>query len=90
MEERRPRHVDQVWAENFLIAVRCQEAAAVRDRMLRDIERLSDPCRDEYLKHRMAEILKAMGGPAEDAAPAEDAEDAPDAAPAEPKIVEIE
>ena len=81
MEERRPRHVDQVWAENFLIAVRCQEAAAVRDRMLRDIERLSDPCRDEYLKHRMAEILKAMGGPAEDA---------PDAAPAEPKIVELE
>ena len=90
MEERRPRHVDQVWAERFLIAVRCQEAAAVRDRMLRDIERLSDPCRDEYLKHRMAEILKAMGGPAEDAAPAEDAEDAPDAAPAEPKIQEIE
>ena len=90
MEERRPRHVDQVWAERFLIAVRCQEAAAVRDRMLRDIERLSDPCRDEYVKHRMAEILKAMGGPAEDAAPAEDAEDAPDAAPAEPKIVELE
>ena len=87
MEERRPRHVDQVWAERFLIAVRCQEAAAVRERMLRDIERLSDPCRDEYLKHRMAEILKAMGGPAEDAAPAEDA---PDAAPAEPKIQEIE
>ena len=84
MEERRPRHVDQVWAERFLIAVRCQEAAAVRDRIMRDIERLSDPCRDEYLKHRMAEILKAMGGPAEDA------EDAPDAAPAEPKIVELE
>ena len=90
MEERRPRHVDEVWAERFLIAVRCQEAAAVRERMLRDVERLSQPCRDEYLKHRMAEILKAMGGPAEDAAPAEDAEDAPDAAPAEPKIQEIE
>ena len=87
MEERRPRHVDQVWAERFLIAVRCQEAAAMRERMVRDIERLSPPCRDEYLKHRMAEILKAMGGPAEDAAPAEDA---PDAAPAEPKIQEIE
>ena len=80
MEERRPRHVDQVWAERFLIAVRCQEAAAVRDRMMRDIERLSDPCRDEYVKHRMAEILKAM-----DAAPA-----GQDAAPAEPKIQELE
>ena len=80
MEERRPRHVDQVWAENFLIAVRCQEAAAVRERMLRDIERLSQPCRDEYVKHRMAEILKAM-----DAAPA-----GQDTAPAEPKIQEIE
>jgi hypothetical protein len=69
--------VDQVWVEHFLIAVRCQEAAAVRDRMLRDIERLSQPCRDEYLKHRMAEILKTMGA------------DAP-AAPAEPEIQEIE
>ena len=80
MEERRPRHVDAVWAENFLIAVRCQEAAAVRERMLRDIERLSEPCRDEYLKHRMAEILKKMGTPA----------DAPDAAQPEPKIQEVE
>ena len=85
MEERRPRHVDAVWAENFLIAVRCQEAAAVRERMLRDIERLSQPCRDEYVKHRMAEILKTMGAPAADAP-----DDAPDAAPAEPKIQEIE
>ena len=81
MEERRPRHIDQVWAESFLIAVRCQEAAAVRERMLRQIERLSQPCRDEYTKHRMAEILKAM-----DAAPAA----APAAAPVEPKIQEIE
>ena len=81
MEERRPRHVDAVWAENFLIAVRCQEAASVRDRMLRDFERLSQPCQDDYAKHRMAEILKAMDAPAEDA---------PDAAPAEPKIQEIE
>jgi hypothetical protein len=77
MEERRPRSIDAVWAENFLIAVRCQEAAAVRDRMLRDFERLSPPCQADYAKHRMAEILKAMGG------------DAP-AAPAEPKIQEIE
>ena len=78
MEERRPRHIDQVWAENFLIAVRCQEAAAVRERMLRQFESLSQPCRDEYAKHRMAEILKAMGA------------DAPPAAPAEPKIQELE
>ena len=62
MEERRPRHIDAVWAENFLIAVRCQEAAAVRDTMLRDIERLSGPCQQDYAKHRMAEIRKAMGG----------------------------
>jgi hypothetical protein len=78
MEERRPRHIDAVWAENFLIAVHCQEAAAVRDRMLRDFESLSGPCQDVYAKHRMAEILKAMGG---GAAPA---------APAEPKIQEIQ
>jgi hypothetical protein len=75
MEERRPRHVDAVWAENFLIAVRCQEAAAVRERMLRQFERLSQPCRDDYARHRMAEILKAMGAPA---------------APAEPRIQELE
>jgi hypothetical protein len=81
MEERRPRHVDAVRAENFLISVRCQKATAVREQMLRDFERLSQPCRDEYAKHRMAEILKAMG-----AAPV----GAPDAAPAEPKIQEIE
>jgi hypothetical protein len=85
MEEHRPRHIDAVWVENFNIAVRCQEAAAVRERMLRDIERLSEPCRDEYLKHRMAEILKKMGTPADAPAP-----DEPDAAPAEPKIQEIE
>jgi hypothetical protein len=77
MEERRPRHVDAVWVENFLIAVRCQEAAAVRDRMLREFERLSPPCQAEYMKHRMAEILKKMGS------------DAP-AAPAEPEIQETE
>jgi hypothetical protein len=82
MEERRPRHIDAVWAENFLIAVRCQEAAAVRERMLRQFERLSQPCQEDYLKHRMAEIFKAMGGDA----PA----DAPDAATAGPKIQEIE
>ena len=83
MEERRPRHVDAVWAANFLIAVRCQQAAAVRGRMLRDFERLSQPCQDDYAKHRMAEILKAMG----EAAPAAAAADA---APARPKIQEIE
>jgi hypothetical protein len=77
MEDRRPRHIDQVWAERFLIAVRCQEAAAVRERMLRQFERLSQPCSDEYAKHRMSEILKAMDA-------------GPDAAPAEPKIQEIE
>jgi hypothetical protein len=60
MEERRPRHVDQVWAERFLVAVRCQEAAAVRERMQRQFERLSPPCRDEYARHRMAEILRTM------------------------------
>jgi hypothetical protein len=78
MEERRPRSIDAVWVENFLIAVRCQEAAAVRDKMLRDFERLSGPCQEVYFKHRMAEILKKMG---EDAAPA---------APPEPKIQELE
>jgi hypothetical protein len=77
MEERRPRSIDAVWAENFLIAVRCQEAAAVRERMLRQFESLTPPCRDEYAKHRLEEILKAMG----DAAPA---------APVEPKIQEVE
>jgi hypothetical protein len=61
MEERRPRHIDAVWADFCLIAVRCQDAAAVRERMLRQFERLSQPCWDDYAKHRMAEILKAMG-----------------------------
>jgi len=69
MEERRPRHIDQVWAERFLIAVRCQEAAAVRERLTRQFESLTPPCRDEYAKHRMGEILKAMGAPAATAEP---------------------
>jgi hypothetical protein len=59
-EERRPRHVDQTWAARFLIAVRCQEAAAERERTLRQIEALSPPCRDEYLRHRRQEIIREM------------------------------
>jgi hypothetical protein len=69
MEERRSRSIDAVWVESFLIAVRCQEAAAVRDKMLRDFERLSGPCQADYLKHRMDEILKAMRRDAAPAAP---------------------
>jgi hypothetical protein len=59
-EERRPRHIDQVWAEKFLIAVRCQEAAAERERTLRRIEALSPPCREEYARHRRGEIIREM------------------------------
>jgi hypothetical protein len=44
--------VEQVWAEKFLIAVRCQDAMAGRQRTLRDIEALSRPCRGECLSHR--------------------------------------
>jgi hypothetical protein len=59
-EGRRPRHVDQVWAENFLIAARTQEAMAERERTLRQIEALSPPCREDYLRHRRQEIIKQM------------------------------
>ena len=58
--ERRPRHLDLVWAQRFLIAVRCQNAAAQRERSLRRIERLYEPCLEAYLRHRRAEIIKAM------------------------------
>jgi hypothetical protein len=58
--DRRPRAIDQVWAQRFLIAVRCQNAAAERDRSLRRIERLNEPCREDYLRHRRAEIVKEM------------------------------
>jgi hypothetical protein len=78
MEER--RRVDQVWAERFLIAVRCQEAAAVRERMLRQFECFSPPCRDEYMWHRMSEILKELNA----------SESPVDAAPSEAKIQEVE
>jgi hypothetical protein len=63
--ERRPRHSDQVWAEKekFLITARCQEAMAERERNLRRIEALSQPCRDEYLRHRRGEIIKQMNKP---------------------------
>jgi hypothetical protein len=40
--------------------VRCQEAAAERERTLRRIEVLSPPCREEYLRHRREEIIKEM------------------------------
>jgi hypothetical protein len=80
MEERRPRHVDQVWAERFLIAVRCQEAAAVRESMLRQFERLSPHCRDDYMRHRISEILKELNA----------SESPVDAAPSEAKIQEVE
>ena len=59
-EEPRPRHLDQVWVDKFLIAVRCQDAAAERERALRRIEALSPPCRDEYLRHRRQEIIKEI------------------------------
>jgi hypothetical protein len=59
-EARRPRHVDQVWVEKFLIAVRCQDAMAERERTLRQIEALNQPCRDLYLRHRRQEIIKHM------------------------------
>jgi hypothetical protein len=59
-EARRPRHVDQVWTEKFLIAVRCQEAMAERARTLRQIEALNPPCREQYLRHRRDEIIKQV------------------------------
>jgi hypothetical protein len=62
-EEHRPRHIDQVWAERLLIAARCQEAVAERERTLRRIEALSQPCRDEYLRHRRNELIKQMNKP---------------------------
>jgi hypothetical protein len=58
--ERRPRHLDQVWAQRFLIAVRCQNDAAERERSLRRIDKLSEPCREAYLRHRRGEIIKEM------------------------------
>jgi hypothetical protein len=58
--DRRPRAIDQVWAQRFLIAVRCQNAAAERERSLRRIEKLNEPCREDYLQHRRAEIIKEM------------------------------
>jgi hypothetical protein len=58
--DRRPRAIDQVWAQQFLIAVRGQNAGAERDRSLRRIERLNLPCREEYLRHRRDEIVKVM------------------------------
>ena len=61
--ERRPRHLDQVWAQRFLIAVRCQNAAAERERSLRRIEKLNEPCREVYLRHRREEIFKALSKP---------------------------
>ena len=61
--ERRPRHLDQVAAQCFLIAVRCQNAAAERERSLRRIEKLNEPCREVYLRHRREEIFKAMSKP---------------------------
>jgi hypothetical protein len=45
--------------------------------MLREFERLSPPCQADYMKHRMAEILKKMGA------------DAP-AAATDPEIQELE
>ncbi len=62
-QERRPRHIDQVWAERFLIAVRCQNAAAERERGMRRIEALNEPCREAYLRHRRGEIIKEMNKP---------------------------
>jgi hypothetical protein len=61
--DRRPRAIDQVWAQRFLIAVRCQHAGAERERSLRRIEKLNVPCREEYLRHRRDEIVKEMNKP---------------------------
>jgi hypothetical protein len=62
-DERRPRHIDQVWADKFLIAARCQEAMVKRERTLHRIEALSQPCRDEYLQHRHQQIIAELNKP---------------------------
>ena len=58
--ERSELNIDQVWVERFLISTRCQNAAAERERLLCQIETLSPPCRDEYLRHRRVEIIKQL------------------------------
>jgi hypothetical protein len=58
--QERPPHIDQVWAERFLIGVRCQNAAVERDRQLRQFEKLTPPCREQYLRHHGEEILKKL------------------------------
>ena len=58
--EGRPPQIDQVWSERFLIAVRCQNAAAERDRQIRQFESLVGPCQDLYLRHHREEIIKEL------------------------------
>jgi hypothetical protein len=43
--ERSHLNLDQVWVRNFLISMRCQNAAAQRERFLRQMETLVPPCR---------------------------------------------
>ena len=59
-ERLRPAVVDLEWRREFLEATHNMQASARREHLLRYIDRLSPPCRDQYLKHRRQEIKKEM------------------------------
>ena len=59
-ERLRPAVVDLEWRREFLEATHNLQASARREHLLRYIDKLSPPCRDQYLKHRRSEIKKEL------------------------------
>ena len=59
-ERLRPVVVDLEWRREFLEATHNMQTSARREHLLRFIDRLSPPCRDQYLKHRRHEIRKEL------------------------------
>ena len=51
---------DFAWQQRLSIATRCLEAAAEREKLIRKIEAMSEPCRAQYLRHHRSQIIATM------------------------------
>ena len=51
---------DFAWQQRLSIATRCLEAAAEREKLIRKIEAMSEPCRAQYLRQHREQIINKM------------------------------
>ena len=51
---------DFAWQQRLSIATRCLEAAAEREKLIKQIEAMNEPCRAQYLRHHREQIINKM------------------------------